>query len=333
MTKRKNNLIAVILFVAVFAVLLITATFADLQISHILTAKSLADHTYITNDAFAASFEAFGSAPVYLLLSFSFLILFWYLMRTKNWPNAVKFIGSIAMLVCTAVSNFVLVSDTTGYLLDHTQQYLLGQTGSDVGHAGFVRLIEVSLVLLLTVLGALAVKNFSDESIEKLVRFAFAAIALAAVSTVVLHLIKGPVGRIRYRAMNMYPDDEKYGFAAFARWFQINGQWIDKATMKELFGTTDALKSFPSGHTCAAAASYGFTMLGDALEIKNKKVRAALWIVPIVFTATVAISRIVAGAHFMSDVLVGGTVAFVCMIISREIFICKGENVKALMNK
>ena len=103
--------------------------------------------------------------------------------------------------------------------------------------------------------------------------------------------------------------------------------------MKELFGTTDALKSFPSGHTCAAAASYGFTMLGAALEIKNKKVRALLWIVPIVFTAVVAISRIVAGAHFMSDVLVGGTVAFVCMIISREIFICKGENVKALMNK
>ena len=326
MTKRKNNLIAVILFVAVFAALLITATFTDLQISKILTAKSLADHTYITNDAFAASFEAFGSAPVYLLLSFSFLILFWYLMRSKNWPNTVKYIGSAAMLVSTAVSNFVLVSDTTGYLLEHVER-------SDMGHAGFIRLIEISLVVLLTVLGALAVNNFSNESIEKLVRFAFAAIALAVVSTVVLHLIKGPVGRIRFRAMNMYPDDETYGFAAFARWYEINGQWIDKGTMSTLFGTTDALKSFPSGHTCAAAASYGFIMLGDALEIKNKKVRAVLWIVPIVFTAAVAISRIVAGAHFMSDVLVGGTVAFVCMIIAREIFICKGENVKALLNK
>ena len=47
----------------------------------------------------------------------------------------------------------------------------------------------------------------------------------------------------------------------------------------------------------------------------------------------VAISRIVVGAHFFSDVLMGGTLAFVSMIIAREIFICKGAHLKAVFGK
>ena len=47
----------------------------------------------------------------------------------------------------------------------------------------------------------------------------------------------------------------------------------------------------------------------------------------------VAISRIVVGAHFFSDVLMGGTLAFVSMIIAREIFIFKGAHLKAVFGK
>ena len=49
-----------------------------------------------------------------------------------------------------------------------------------------------------------------------------------------------------------------------------------------------------------------------------------------VITMLVAISRIVVGAHYMSDVTFGGTFAFVSFIIMREIFICKGSHFFAL---
>ena len=82
------------------------------------------------------------------------------------------------------------------------------------------------------------------------------------------------------------------GFANFTRWYVRNGQ-MDKAQMMTLFGTTDACKSFPSGHTCAAGMSYGLIMLADSLGIKSKGKRAALWICPILFTGIVAVSRMV----------------------------------------
>ena len=51
-----------LLFIAVFGALLVTATFTDLQVSNILTAKALAAHTYYTNETvYGVVLEAVGS--------------------------------------------------------------------------------------------------------------------------------------------------------------------------------------------------------------------------------------------------------------------------------
>ena len=96
-------------------------------------------------------------------------------------------------------------------------------------------------------------------------------------------------------------------------------------------GASDAFKSFPSGHTCSAAMSYVLIMLPDAIDFKHKKAAKAIcWICPIVITGLVATSRIVAGAHYMSDVTFGGTIGFLCMLLAREIFVCRGSHFFAL---
>lgn len=326
MTQKKRAVVSIVLFAVIFASLLITATFTDFQVSSILTSKALAGHTYYTNDAFGAAFESFGCTPIYLVLAFSFQIFFWYGFRSKKFSLGLKTVVSGVSLALSVVANFVLFNETMGYILRHLEM-------EGAASEGYLIITEAFITAVVSFLGLFAVRNFSDESIEKLVRFAIAAIYLTAVSTLMINLIKNPVGRIRFRAMNMYPGDEKCGFANFARWYEVNGQWIPKDEMITLFGTSDALRSFPSGHTSEAGCSYALIMLNDALGIKNKKVRTILWILPILFTGTVAVSRIVVGAHFFSDVLVGGTISFVCMIILREIFICKGSNVKLLFGK
>ena len=318
MTRQKRAWISVVLFLVIFAGLLITATFTDLRVSEILTSKALAAHTYLTNEsAFGVAFEALGSDPVYLAFAFAFQILFWYCLRRKTMPAAARTLLAFVMGVCSAIANYVLVDDTMGYIEEH----ITGEYGAFVEHEqlethAWLLVIVIITALVLTALGLLATKNFSDAQTERLFSVAVATLVFLVVSTIVLHVIKKPVGRIRFRAMNVAQADpalaDSYGFSHFARWFERNGQWISKDEMLTMFGTTDALKSFPSGHTNAAGASY---------------------FLPIVITGLVAVSRIIVGAHFFSDVLVGGTCAFVCMIISREIFVCKGANVKAMFGK
>ena len=329
MTRKKKTILSVLLFVLIFGALLATATFTDLQVSNILAAPALADHTYLSDNTFGVTFESLGSDPIYLAFAFAFMILFWYCARKKSLSSAPKTILAAVFAVCAFIACYVLCSDTMEYIHEH----LVNIEHSQLSAPAWLVVTQAISAAFICALGLFAVRNFSDEQIENLFSFAVATLVFVIVSTAVLHLIKGPVGRIRFRAMNMYPDSPDYGFAKFARWYEINGQWISKDQMMTLFGTTDALKSFPSGHTCAAGASYFLPMLNDALHIKNKGVRALLWICPVVITGIVAVSRIVVGAHFFSDVLVGGSFAFVCMIISREIFVLKCANLKALTGK
>ena len=122
------------------------------------------------------------------------------------------------------------------------------------------------------------------------------------------------------------------GFDNFTRWYVMTGN-NDVFDSKALFGYSDGFKSFPSGHTCAAGMVYAFIMLIDVLDIKKTWQKACIWGGTVVATMLVAVSRIVVGAHFFSDVLMGGTLAFVSMIIAREIFIFKGAHLKAVFGK
>ena len=312
MKTKTRNWLSFVLFVVIFGGLLCTATFTDFQVSAFLTAKSLSAHTYLTSDTFGAAFEALGSDPVYIGFAFAFSILFWYCYRKKSLSAAPRTIFAVIMAVCAYIANYVMVTDT----MDYVQEHVMMIEHSNLTTPGWMLLINVIVACAFWALGLLAVRNFTDAQIEALFKVAIATLAFLILSTVVLHLIKGPVGRIRFRAMNLAEFDaahpeykDAYGFSHFARWYEHHGQWISKDEMATIFGTTDALK------------------------IKNKGVRALMWIIPVVITGLTAVSRIIVGAHFFSDVLVGGTCAFVCMILCREIIVCKGANVKAMFGK
>lgn len=329
MTARKKTILGVCLFVIVFAALLITATFTDLQVSKILTSRALADHRYTTNDPFGAAMECIGSTPHYFLLSFAAQILFRFAYR--NLKGAGKWLLILFSAGLSIGSYYIMASDTLDYIDGHL---FLNVTGAGAAKGMYLNIIFAFFAVVGTFIGGMSVRSLSDETVRKLLGFSVAMIILSVIPAIFINLIlKEPVGRIRFRAMNMYPDNPQYGFSAFARWYEWNGQWLDNETKRALFGTTDALKSFPSGHTASAAMTYALVMLNDALDIKSKKLRAFNWVFSVVFTGAVAVGRIVVGAHFFSDVLVGGTITFLAMIFVREIFVCKGKNVKLILGK
>lgn len=316
MTLKKKTILNICLFLLIFGGLLITATFTDLQVSQILTKNVLEPGRYYTENVFGACFETIGTAPEYLIGAMMAQIIFWYVLRIwkKDWKQTL--FAAVSMLGATVLYGMWL-DELFGYVTRHYAEkvdttYLYG--------------VFAFLALLLSLLSTLAVRNFSDETLKKIIRFAAVSCISMTVATLIVQGLKVPFGRMRYRAMNKIGD-----FSDFTRWYVAGGQ-PDKEWMRATFGTSDAFKSFPSGHTRGAAATFYLATLGAVLGLSKKK-QIALWVFAVVFTGLVALSRIMVGAHFFSDVLIGGTVGFLCCVLSKEFFVNGGVHVKALVGK
>lgn len=328
MTQRKKAAVSLLLFAGIFGGLLAVATMFDLQIDRILTRGILAPGMYYTNSAFGAFFEIIGDCPLELVLGFAIDILFIYALRFLRGGKRA------ALLAATGAFSVAPGYALSTIVFNRVEPHLL--LGQDAAFSGglYLQLLHLFFGLLLGCLGILAVNNFSDASIKRLLPFSVAAILFAAASTIAINLgLKEFFGRMRFRSMNVVPEDAQLGFSAYSRWYVPRGHAVSDAAMRAVYGHTDANKSIPSGHTGAAGISYALILLNSTLQPKKKGVRAAMWILPLVFTGMVAVSRMMVGAHFMSDVLIGGTLSFVLMILCRELVILKGSNLKALFGK
>lgn len=340
LSLKNKTFISVALFVVVFAALVVAATFTDLQVSHILTENALPDGAYLAGDFFGVFLEIMGSSPIYIIVAFCTCILFWFFLKAfdkKPWNKilaAVFFIGGVVAL-------WFVFSDMYKYSIEHILKDAYVTGGNEILRYDMIHALEdnpafiateVLLAVAFNSLIILVTKNVKAETWKKLLKFVFAFLVMALVANVLVILIKDPAGRMRYRAMNSTIGQSMGGFANFTPWYELTGN-NDVFVSKEIFGYSDGFKSFPSGHTCAAGMVYSLIMLIDVLDIKKTWQKACIWGGAVVFTMLVAVSRIVVGAHFFSDVLFGGTLAFVSMIIAREIFICKGSHLKAVFCK
>lgn len=319
--ERRNTrlftIIALALFVIIFAALLVVATFFDLDISKIMTKNTLPEGQYFSTSGFGLFFEAMGSSPIYLMAAIAGVIGFWWGARKEH--KVAKIAAPIVCAVIIFVAIFFFVNDIFKYVGEHmhNEEYMSN---------GYVKVLVGFITLIIAALLTLTWRQIKAEDNEKLFKWALVILGTVALY-LIIHFVKSPMGRMRYRAMN-YSD--QYGFEYYTRWFVPNGKrnLVPVAHGVEI---SDSCKSFPSGHTYSAAVIYTLLCLPDLLEKWNKKwIKALLYVGTIGFTGLVAVSRITVGAHYMSDVLIGGTLSFVAMIIFREIIIFKGEHIKSL---
>lgn len=341
LSTRSKTIIAVLMFVVVFTALILVATFFDFQVSQILTKNALPEGEYYADDFFGVLFECIGSIPIYLFAAFVCCVVFWVCLKVwKKKPYNV--IVAIIFAVGSVVAFTIAVSDALGYIFDHVFARLNPndfESVDELYHSLSVGGVEVAFGILLSALALLATKHFNEDTLKKLFKVCITATVAVVVANVLIMIVKGPVGRMRFRAINTALGEGYIAsgdVAGYTRWYIANGQPSDKVlkAFELRYAVTDAFKSFPSGHTCAAATTYMLILLPDVIDFKHKKgAKIACWIIPIAFTMLVAISRIVVGAHYMSDVTMGGTLAFVCMMIAREVFICKGSHFFAVFPK
>lgn len=120
----------------------------------------------------------------------------------------------------------------------------------------------------------------------------------------VVNLIKIPWGRARMRLVAV--DDRAY----FMPWWQPGKALRD--TLVAAGVAAEEFKSFPSGHS-ANASSLMLLCLLPQLSPKLAGKRTALFLVGFAWTSLVAASRIVMGAHYLTDTIVGFAVGLLML--------------------
>ena len=163
-------------------------------------------------------------------------------------------------------------------------------------------------------------------------KLAYAALVLAAFMVCDLvplgQILKVVASRPRFRITV----DNPYGIKAnFFNWWELTDSF---KALKDQFGTitpelSEHFKSFPSGHTgVAAVLIFGLPFLCNIIpQLKNKE--TLVYIIGVVFTILMGFSRMLVGAHYLTDVCFGALFMIVLCIFANEInlkFFIKEDN-------
>lgn len=302
MSNKKKQLLCIVGLLGVFGVLLALATMFDLQVSHILADGNLAADRYYSVNLLCNIVEIAGAWPVWAAAVFAASVMTVYFDVKKG---AGRIFEVFFFCLSTSAAMFLLRDGLKYAFRIYGREELLDGPGTWLVSLAF-GLVAAALVLKLAY-------GRIKQNLDSLVPFALAIIC-SCCCYFIIEIVKSPVGRMRFRGMHLLGD-----YSYFTPWYQVS------AARELLAGSSlvkDCFKSFPSGHTFSAGMSYIFIMLPDVFpKLKTGKGKILSYVIPVCYTGFVGFFRIAAGAHFFSDVLVGGTLAYLAVQIFRYVFL------------
>lgn len=291
----------IIICASVFVVLTVLASIFDLQLSKWVV--QLNESRYFSDNFFGVFFEVIGSFPVYFAFAFAIMAIGFNILKLLGKKSAVLFafilfIGFIALYLGVADCGKDYADHSKFYKeIDLAYEFLINFSGALI----FTGVI-VSILLLV-----------SDDTLKRLLLFAIVIIVACGFAQVTVAVLKSFAGRARYRAIWFLNDETLY-----TPWYEFSGSRVSDSIYLEALGVQeDAFRSFPSGHTASAGAVYVLLALPHIFKKTNTKkwkiilAKIILTVATVLFTGVVAVARILVGAHFFSDVLFGGTIAYV----------------------
>lgn len=268
---------------------LVIGSVFDYQISNLL----FNPHSY-----FGMFFASYGQLPAMLCFSVSGLLL----IRIKK-PTL------ISRLLC--ITGFVLL--TSFAVLGITLDPMLYIPNMPLGISA---LIAVCIVILTDGL----IWKYSASADRKQIKI-FILVLLGTILTeiILINIIKIPWSRPRMRMIAIQPQ------AAFQPW------WVIGSDMKDYLLTlgvaAEEFKSFPSGHSGNAACAMLLCVL-PLITPQCKGKETVLFMIGVLFMLIVAFSRIIMGAHFLSDVTVGMSITFIIENILVYVLVKRNKELK-----
>lgn len=270
----------VIIFI-ILLLLMIVGSIWDYPISQAL---------YNSHNAFGIFFASYGQLPAMMCFAVGGTLL----LRLINKNNKIK------MILCIFFAIFfnliAIIAITVDPLLYISKMSM-----------GLSFIIAVALVGFTDILVYKFSQNASRDTIKKIV---ILLLSVVFIELIVINLVKVPWARPRMRMISSRHD------VSFQPWWVIGNTMKDQLMALGVAG--EEFKSFPSGHTANAACA----MLLCVLPLLNSHLEGKedlLFFIGVCFTFLVALSRIIMGAHFLTDVVIGMTVSLVIQIIMVKI--------------
>ncbi|MFM1536319.1 phosphatase PAP2 family protein [Helcococcus ovis] len=233
--------------------------------------------------------------------------------RGNLYPETLKFLGEFPMIIIMTTSSLIYLNYSRFKVnkLAYILMLLFFICFPIVSAYGIPRyfnnkqiLLSIFIYIFYVSSSIVLFKLIKIEDKEKLVKFAiFTAISIFTIF-IIFDFMKNIWGRHRF--FDMY---QKGDFSTFTNWWILNGK-----------PSSDLFKSFPSGHTSAAASSLILIYIPKVFDV-NRKYKKFFIIFPIAWSILVGVSRIFDGAHFLTDISMGYIIASsVIYIIYKKLF-------------
>ena len=238
---------------------------------------------YNPGNPFGLFFAAFGEYPAALGFAAAGAMLLSVRSREKWLVNVLQIIAGCWFVLSGAAMAAML-----------PKGYLNISTGLSVGIGMFCT--------ALTVWGVARLCREADR--RTVIRVAAVFLLVIFADILLVNLIKIPWGRARMRLVAV--DDRAF----FMPWWQPGKALRD--TLVAAGVAAEEFKSFPSGHT-ANASSLMLLFLLPQLSPKLAGKQTALFLIGFFWTVLVAMSRIIMGAHYLTDTIVGFAVGLMML--------------------
>ncbi len=150
---------------------------------------------------------------------------------------------------------------------------------------------SVLVSVVFSFVGVYLFNLINEATLNSLFKFAVLVFVSVLITALLTQAIKLVFGRVRFRYLNSY-------YSEFTLWYVING--------------FNGNKSFVSGHTSAAGAIFVLNFLPHYFT-KTRKYKPLFIVVSLLYVAATGLSRIIVGAHYLSDVLFGALLS--CLVI------------------
>lgn len=259
---------------AFLSIMMVIGSFWDYPISQAI---------YDPSNPFGLFFAAFGEYPAALGFAAGGAMLLSARNREKRLVGVLQIIGGCWFILSGAAMAAML-----------PKGYLNISTGLSVGIGMFCT--------ALTVWGVARLCRGADR--HTVIRVAAVFLLVIFADILVVNLIKIPWGRARMRLVAV--DDRAY----FMPWWQPGKSLRDILVAAGV--AAEEFKSFPSGHT-ANASSLMLLCLLPQLSPKLAGKQTALFLIGFFWTVLVAMSRVIMGAHYLTDTIVGFAVGLMML--------------------
>ena len=289
--KRKH------LFIAggVLLVAFILGSFFDLQINQAI---------FLKNNGFGIFMSAFGTIPGYACLAFIAGALIPVTKKHQTLPKWFK----ICLYILALVAFIAAVYFSGGEVFSDNAYNI-----PSLEWLGYI--ICGVIMMPICYLGVLVGQKCDNSKAWLIILLMFAAIFVALVPGVTV--LKSIFHRPRFRiAIND-------GYVSFHNWWEPCKEYKELINNFPNILTKEEFKSFPSGHAGASMITAMFLSYLPLFDKRLEKHQTWLFYAGFGYSLIVCFSRLLVGAHYLSDVAMGGFLTLICFYIANEIILQK----------